>query len=166
MKQGKTEKAVFAKLSTEKVETSAEQNIENAKKLVERVNVELGAIDSLRTKWEATVKEALKLKQEIIETNEQDMRSLKELKSILNRMNDGDNNIKRMKKKEALRKEAEGYYQEIRSILIKAEKELGVSVPDPSWFQDSIPKMSDVATMPSPYGNDVYKYRNEVKKYK
>ena len=94
------------------------------------------------------------------------MRSLKELKSILNRMNDGDNNIKRMKKKEALRKEAEGYYQEIRSILIKAEKELGVSVPDPSWFQDSIPKMSDVATMPSPYGNDVYKYRNEVKKYK
>ena len=161
MKQGKTEKAVFAKLS--KVELA--QNIKNAEEYLEQVKVELGAIDSLRTKWEAAVKEALKLKQEIIDTNEQDMRSLEELKSMLRRMNDGDNNVKRLEKRNALVKEAEKHYQEIRSILNKAEKDLGVRVPDPSWFQDSIRRMRDIATTEGGT-NKVYEYRNEVKKYK
>ena len=164
MKQGRTEKAVFAKLSTEKVELA--QNIKNAENHLKQVNVELAAIDSLRTKWEAAVKEALKLKQEIIDTNEQDMRSLEELKSMLRRMNDGENNVKRIEKRNALVKEAEKHYQGIRSILNKAEKDLGINIPYPSWFQDSIKKMSDIATTQGGVHNKVYNYRNELKKYK
>lgn len=150
MKQSKTEKAVFAKLASHKVELSKEQKVElavgdNMPKLANEIESTFKSVDRLLDEAFTPIRRIEKQVSELLDPNY----FQKEFKTFTT----------------ALMK-LESAYAEARQTIQNAENDLGVSIPEPKNVTEAVRVLERFQRQEETLRKEINEYSQAYKKYK
>jgi len=114
MKQSKTEKAVFAKLSTQKVELAAASDLTSA---IQKINNTIGDILTPKTSAEASLRSALASVKRAYSLD-------KEIKSAMKAFDQKSKELGIISEELPVYKEAEKEYRDFEAVLGRLEQEI------------------------------------------